>query len=273
MNREKYRAAMDRLSFSEDFETRTIELLREKAQPAAGKERENMKRKKIFWRVAIAAAMAAALSVTAVAAVSWLTPSQVANRVNEPVLAKAFEGEDAISIDETVKTGDFTLNLAGLVTGKGLKQLEQNVDETRTYAVLSIQHTDGTPMSLDDVPFSTYTFTPLVSGYAPWTINMATLDAEVTLIEEDGSLYYLLDTKNLEMFADHTVYLAFFEGGGFVPSSDIFTMGEDGAISFADNYTGAHALFELPLDESKADPAAVTALMESLKNQDAEVSD
>lgn len=270
MNREKYRAAMDRLSFSEDFETRTIQLLREKAQPAARKEYETMKRtkhRKVFWRAAIAVCLVAVLSISAYAAVNWLTPSQVANRVNEPALAKAFESEDAIPIDKTVETGDFTLNLAGLVTGKGLKPLEQNVDETRTYAVLNIQRTDGTPMTLDDVPFSTYTFTPLVSGYAPWTINMGTLDAGVNLIEADGSLYYLLDTKNLEMFADHTIYLAFFKSEGFVPSSDIFTMGEDGAISFADNYAGPRALFELPLDESKADPDAVAALLENLNIQ------
>ncbi len=274
MNREKYRTAIDRLSFSEDFETRTIALLREKAQPAAEKENETMKHAKhirTLWQTAIALCVVAVLSISAYAAANWLTPSQVANRVNEPTLAKAFESEDAISINETVETGDFTLNLAGLVTGKGLKPLEQNVDETRTYAVLSIQHTDGTPMTVDDMPFSTYTLTPLVSGYAPWTINMGTLDAMVTLIEEDGSLYYLLDTKNLEMFADHTVYLAFFEG--FVPNSNIFTMGEDGTISFAENFTAPHALFELPLDESKADPDAVSALMESLNIPDAEISD
>ena len=46
MNREQYRTAMDRLSFSEDFEDRTIQLLREKAQPAARKEYETMKRTK-----------------------------------------------------------------------------------------------------------------------------------------------------------------------------------------------------------------------------------
>ena len=35
-----------------------------------------------------------------------------------------------------------------------------------------------------------------------------------------GVLYYLLDVQNLEMFADHTVYVAFYQGAS--PSLDYF---------------------------------------------------
>ena len=77
----------------------------------------------------------------------------------------------------------------------------------------------------------------------------------------DGVVYYLLDTQSLEMFADHTVYLAFYQG--FLPSRELFSMAEDGSIAFAEGITGPHALFTLPLDESKADPAAVEDFLES----------
>ena len=73
--------------------------------------------------------------------------------------------------------------------------------------------------------------------------------------------YYLLDTQDLNMFAHRTVYLAFYEGGA--PSREIFSVNpEDGSISFAEGYEGPQALFTLPLDESKADPAAVEQFMD-----------
>ena len=40
-------------------------------------------------------------------------------------------------------------------------------------------------------------------------------------------------------------------------------MAEDGSIAFAEGIAGPHALFTLPLDESKADPAAVGDFLES----------
>ena len=70
--------------------------------------------------------------------------------------------------------------------------------------------------------------------------------------------YYLFDTRNLEMFADHTVYFAIYEGG--VPDPATFPTAEDGTISLAEDMEGA--LFTLPLNESKADPAAARAFVE-----------
>ena len=48
---------------------------------------------------------------------------------------------------------------------------------------------------------------------------------------------------------------------GGVPNTDLFSMAEDGTISLRENAVGA--LFTLPLDESKADPAAAQAFVES----------
>ena len=53
--------------------------------------------------------------------------------------------------------------------------------------------------------------------------------------------------------------MAFYEG--FAPNNTIFTVAEDGSIAFADGFTGVHALFTLPLDPSKADPAAADAFL------------
>ena len=62
------------------------------------------------------------------------------------------------------------------------------------------------------------------------------------------------------MFADHTVYMAFYEG--LAPNNNIFYVNDDGTIRFCDDFTGVHALFTLPLDSAKADPAAVADFLE-----------
>ena len=62
------------------------------------------------------------------------------------------------------------------------------------------------------------------------------------------------------MFADHTVYLAVYEGGS-APSAEVLTPAEDGSISYNPDFTAPHAIFEVTLDASKADPAAVDAFM------------
>lgn len=90
-------------------------------------------------------------------------------------------------------------------------------------------------------------------------MNNWTLNAGASGMAKDGVYYYLLDTQSIEMFADRTVYMAFYEG--FVPSNEIFTVAEDGTIAFADDFTGVHALFTLPLDPAKADPAAADAFL------------
>ena len=72
-------------------------------------------------------------------------------------------------------------------------------------------------------------------------------------------VYCLFDCRNLEMFADHPVRFAIYESG--VPNTALFSMAEDGTISLRKGVVGA--LFTLPLDESRADPEAAQAFVES----------
>ena len=59
------------------------------------------------------AAAVALLAVSVSAAVVWLTPAQVADRVEEPLLAEAFQSEDAIVLDESVTAGDYQIYPGG----------------------------------------------------------------------------------------------------------------------------------------------------------------
>ena len=253
MNREAYRRAFDSLPFSPDFQDRTEALLLERVNRQ--EQEEATMNRKIFRRPAVLAAVIAVLMISVSAAVVLLNPSQVAEEVNDPLLAEAFQSEGAVLLNESVESEGYRITLSGLVSGAGLSALGAEVDEERTYAVLSLQRTDGTAVTDENFDFFSHTLTPLVSGYSPSAVNGWTLDAYVSGFAKDGVYYYLLDTQSLEMFADHTVYLAFYEGG--VPTREYFTMAEDGSISFVQGIAGPHALFTLPLDESKADPAAV----------------
>ncbi len=257
MNREDYRRAFDAIPFSEDFEARTTALLLHRAR-----ELEKEEPKMTFQRTRkIAVAVAAAVVVLAVsvsAAVVWLSPSEVADRVEEPLLAEAFQSEDAIVLDESVTAGDYQITLAGMVSGEDLSvptNYNGEIINDRTYAVFRVARADGAPLT--DYPNLNYS--PLVDGYHVGCVNAWTLGTTIQQFIEDGVVYGLFDCRNLEMFADHPVRFAIYEGG--IPNTDLFSMAEDGTISLRESVVGA--LFTLPLDESKADPAAAQAFVES----------
>lgn len=211
----------------------------------------------------LVAAAVALLAVTVSAAVLWLTPAQVAEELNDPVLAEAFQSEDAVILNETQTAGDYTVTLMGMVSGANISQWCADVQENRTYAVVSVVRTDGTPLTeenYDVVPCGAFTVTPLVSGYDPRAVNVFTLNGACSSFLRDGRAYYVLDTQSLEIFADRTVYLALYEGFA-APSYERFSLAEDGTVDLRDNVTGC--LFTLPLDARTADPDAARAFVES----------
>lgn len=241
MNREQYRAQVDALSFSSDFQDRTM------ARLAQEKERKPMKKMNLK-AVLLAAAVVAAMSVTAYAAIT-LAPRDVAQRAGNEALAAAFEGEDAITVNETKTVGDYNVTLMGLVSGTGLSRVESlpdSVDQDKTYAVLAYARTDGADIT-EDVP--DLTVSPLVEGYAPWRLNAWTLGGGVSSFAQEGVLYYLFECDNVEPFADHTVYLAVYPGTHTPPSAELFGFEDATGVITS---KGETALFSLPLDESKA---------------------
>lgn len=291
MNRSNYRQAFDEAGFSPDFQQKTLARLAQEAGRTDEKERLPMRAKTTRRTVILVCALAAALMVTAAAAVRLLGPGEVAQVVGDPALAAAFAQDGAILIDETVESEGYQITLSGLVNGAGLSSFCQDVDEDRTYAVLAVRSTDGSPLTYEDV--SSLSITPLVEGYAPWQLSAWQLGGGFTSFAQDGVVYYLFDCQSVEPFADRTVYLAAFEG---FPSAEIFTMAEDGSISFTEQMesgfitfpdlddesvffvseggdgavsanqsptrpAGPHALFTLPLDPAKADPDAAARIL------------
>lgn len=260
MNREEYRKAVDQLSFSADFQPRTEALLRQRARELE-KEKPNMHFKKTRKLAVLIAAAVALLAVSVSAAVLFLQPADVAERFEDPTLAAAFRSEDAVLVNETVQAGGYDITLMGLVSGEGIGKWYDEAEPSRTYAVVSVARADGTPLTDDNydvMATGTFTISPLVAGYAPQAVNAWTLNGGCGSFLENGVAYYLLDTLDIQMFADHTVYMAVYQG--FVPSYDMFSVAEDGAYSLRSGVTGA--LFTLPLDANLADPEATRAFVE-----------
>jgi len=256
MNRERYRKAFDDIPFDANFQQRAQAALLAEAR----RTERNVTHMKKFGRTGlIAAAVVAALTLSVSAAYLLLNPSEAARELDNPALAEAFSGEDAVLLNETAVVGDYNVTLLGMVSGKNLSEYGSDFDQAHTYVMTALARTDGTPLEQETYDAFSTTITPLVAGYPVQAVNCWTLDALARCGVVDGVAYYLLDTRSIEMFADHTVYLAVYQDG-LAPSTDQFDVAADGSLSYAAGHGGA--LFTLPLDPGKADPAAAEAFVE-----------
>ncbi|MDP4108977.1 MAG: hypothetical protein Q8878_03000 [Bacillota bacterium] len=260
MDKEKYKAAIEAVKFSENFERDTIELLRKAAGCKTQKEKGELKTHKIVRIPVMIMAVIGILAATALALSVLMSPREVAGKSGDTVLAAALDSKDAITINKSAKAGNYTVTLLGIVSGKGLTQYDKEVQEDRSYIVASVQYTDG--RNIKEAGETGISFTPLVSGYKPWQVNAWTLGGGYSEFLYEGVDYFIFDCSNLEIFADHTVYLAACEN--LAPSAEVFAMNGSGDIEFVKEFDKPHAMFTLPFDPKKADPAAVSKLLKSI---------
>ena len=268
-NKEKYKAAFGVLHTSEDF----------KLEVETMKESKWLNANRFAAKFASVACVLMLCSVTAFAAVKLLTPSDVAHEIGDKKLEAAFESSSAVTVNEAQKYGDYEATLIGMVSGKDLTDNKVSDNEgdfldDRTYVVTAIQRTDGEKMSFDD----SFLVTPLIDGYSPKDINIATLKGGYTefLSDDETVLYHIADMENIEPLADHKIHLAVQEGAFFDSASN----GEiaydydanTGEYTRNKNFEGLNALFDLPVDASKADPEKASAILLSAYD-DADASD
>lgn len=250
--KDKYVKEMSAVKPNEDFYAETLRLI---SQTARRKENAIMKRKPVKI-LAVVMAIIAFLSVSAYAISTYLSAKDVAEKTGYEGVAPLFENSQFEP--ETITYGEYSVTLHGVVSAEEIQKIDgAEVEENRSYIVVSISRSDGTATTItNDMSLQ---FSPLVAGFEVWKVNLWSLEAGASGLEHEGVQYYLFDTKNIEIFADHTVYIAAYEG--FVPSEEIFTMKEDGSIVYNENYQGFKAMFTLDLDESKSDPKAVEELL------------
>lgn len=228
------------------------------------REEKNMKNYKKFTKKIVVIAAALCLAVTTVfAAVKYLTPKEVAEKLGENELAKYFEGE--FEQPPTVTDGAYQATLLGVTFGKNLHRFDENGTELRgesTYAVIAVEKSDGSEMTYDD----DITVTPLIEGLEPWKYNIFTMNGGYIEKIMDGVRYRIIDCDSIECFADRKLYIAVYDG--MLPSSDKFAIdAESGEISAVESYEGTNILFEFDIDDSKADIQKAEKAIEEINSQ------
>ncbi|MEL7565497.1 MAG: DUF4179 domain-containing protein [Clostridiales bacterium] len=211
--------------------------------------------KRSFSAAAIAAVMALVfVTTTAFAAWYFLSPSDVADRLESPVLAEAFRSDNALLVNETKSQSGYDVTFLGIVSGKGLTELDGTVDTAKTYAVAAIAKQEGSMPNPSDEDFDNVPFfvSPLIKGQKPWLYNIASMNGGYSACVVDGVLYRLIDCDSLEMFADRGLELIVSSTNFY--STKAYNYDEaTGLVTPNPDFDGVNLVFDLPLDPTKGD--------------------
>ncbi|HHV98616.1 MAG TPA: hypothetical protein GXX36_03425 [Clostridiaceae bacterium] len=229
--------------------------------------------KPVRKRIAVALIAVVVLIMSGSVFAFWrlLSPKQVAENLGDETLAKAFDSEDAIQINKSMTSGDFTFTLMGITSGKNLSDLTnsaQDIHPDRTYAVVSITRKDGSPMpEISDESYGQTTFivSPLIKGQKPWQVNIFTMNGGYSECIVDGIIYRIIECDSIEMFADRGVYL-YAGTGSFIDNQKVSYNEKTGEITINTNSKEAGVLFDLPLDVKKADHEKAEKYLKELLN-------
>ena len=235
------------------------------------KERDSMSSRKRIPAAIIATGVVLLSSVTAMAAYHYLSPAQVAEELDDNALNKAFLGDEAVLVNETQEIGDYRVTLLGSAAGKNISDylfIENGMPKgDRIYTVVAIEHTDGTPMpdtSSEEYGNESFYVSHYIHGLDPKQYSLMTMGGGYSEVVRDGIQYRILEMDNIEMFADRGIYVGVTTGVFY--DSDAYIYDEtSGDISRNPDYTGLNALFELPIDKSKADPEAAERYLHILQ--------
>ncbi|MBQ7876397.1 MAG: hypothetical protein IJ316_03825 [Clostridia bacterium] len=211
--------------------------------------------------ILLAAAIICVIGTTVSAAIHFLTPSEVAENFGDVKLAASFENSNYAV--ETVTDGKYTASILGVVSGENLSDFKGSawdIIPERTYAVVAVEKTDKTPMTIGE-PIMV---TPLIQGLKPWEYNMASMHGSYTENVIDGVLYRIIEMDSIECFADQKIYMAVTDS--MFISNEHFAIDENsGEITVKEEYRGTNILFELAVDKSKADIEKATQYLIELK--------
>lgn len=244
------------------------------------KERRIMAgKKKSYQRRIPAAALVAACTLllcsgTALAVYKYLSPAEVATQLEDNTLQTAFLSEDAIQVNETQESGGYRVTLLGSVSGKNISDFvpledgeESGTEADKIYTVVAIEHADGTPMpdtSSGQYDEEVFYVSHYIHGLDPNKYSLMSLGGGYSAFVKNGIHYRLLEMDNIDMFADRGIYVGV-SGGTFYDAEAYHYDESTGEISRNENYGGVNALFKLPVDPSKADPAAAEAYLKNFE--------
>lgn len=215
----------------------------------------------------IAAVITCLIGTTVFAAIHLLSAKDVAKALGDTKLAQYFNDRGTVS--DTVTDGGYKATVLGIASGKDLSNFKSSswdIFPERTYAVVAIEKTDGSPMTFDDEIL----VTPLIEGLKPWQYNIFTMNGGFFADIIDGVLYRIIEFDNIEFFADKDVYMAVVSDS-FLDNTPYSFDDKTGKIAPKPDYKGTNILIKLNLDKSKADPKKASEYLDKLnENSDIE---
>lgn len=230
------------------------------------------------WKHATAAAAAIAVtmvsSITAYAAWRYFSAKDVAAEIVDNRLAQEFEQNNWMDECEIQTYGNYDITLLGIVSGDEIsshlsKTDSGEIDGDKTYMAVAIAHSDGTPMpdssKTDEEQFYV---SPYIEGLDPARYNASVLGGNNILFVSDGIQYRLLETDNIECFADRKIYMGVSEGEAYDDKAYVYDS-VSGDISRNESYEGVNALFTLSIDSNLADQKRAAEVIAAMDNYEA----
>lgn len=230
-------------------------------------------RRKSFPAAVAAAALIMVSSVTAFAAWRYLSAKAVAKENADSRLAQEFETENWIDEYETQSFGKYDITLLGVVAGNEIsdhlsKDDQGNIDGDKTYAAVAISNSDGSPMpgtDSEDFDLTQFFVSPYIKGLNPIQYNAYTLHGSFSCFVSDGVQYRLLETNNIECFADRGIYIGVSESMAY--DNQAYSYDESsGELNRNEAYQGVNALFVLDIDPAKGDQEKAAETIKSMDN-------
>lgn len=161
-----------------------------------------------------------------------------------------------IERSEDNEKGEYIIDYLGRKSGTEIGVTE---DEEYEFYVYSVRKSDGTPLTITDVPLE---IQPVIKGCPVWAVNGHKLNISGSIKEENGALLYMFHCDDLDLFADRDVYLFALESGA--PYLEIIELQNDGTFVISDEYEGWGTIFEMQLDKANADKEKADKIISQL---------
>lgn len=261
-----------------DVKIKTMDMERKENMINYQKNKNSQKSSVKSWKHATAAAAAIAVtmvsSITAYAAWRYFSAKDVAAEIADNRLAQEFEQNNWMDECETQTYGNYDITLLGIVSGDEIsshlsKTDSGEIDGDKTYMAVAIAHSDGTSMpdssKTDEEQFYV---SPYIEGLDPARYNASVLGGNNTLFVSDGIQYRLLETDNIECFADRKIYIGVSDGEAYDDKAYVYDS-VSGDISRNESYEGVNALFTLSIDSNLADQKKAAEGIATMDNYEA----
>lgn len=261
-----------------DVKIKTMDMERKENMINYEKNKNFKKSSVKSWKHAAVAAAAIAVtmvsSITAYAAWRYFSAKDVAAEIADNRLAQEFEQNNWMDECETQTYGNYDITLLGIVSGDEIsshlsKTDSGEIDGDKTYMAVAIAHSDGTPMpdssKTDEEQFYV---SPYIEGLDPARYNASVLGGNNILFVSDGIQYRLLETDNIECFADRKIYMGVSEGEAYDDKAYVYDS-VSGDISRNESCDGVNALFTLSIDSNLADQKRAAEVIAAMDNYEA----